>query len=77
MIRVIAAIIISTTASRITAFAQAAGYCSSEIWLEIIRPTEALCPPLMNRTVMKSPITMVTTKIDPIAMPGLHNGRIT
>jgi hypothetical protein len=38
-----AAIIISTTASSTTALAQAAaGYCSDEIWLEIINPTEAL-----------------------------------
>ena len=29
------------------------------------------------RTVTKSPITMVTTKIEPMAMPGLHSGRIT
>src|ERR1700677_5060104 len=49
-IRRIAAIIISTIASSTTALAQAAGYCSNEIWLEIIRPTEALCPPLISRT---------------------------
>ena len=40
--RRIAAIISSTTANSTTALAQAAGYCSSDIWLAIIRPTEAL-----------------------------------
>ncbi len=29
------------------------------------------------RTVTKSPITMVTTKIEPMAMPGLHSGMMT
>ena len=51
--------------------AAAAGYCSSEISFAIISPTEALWPPLIRRTVMKSPITSVTTKIEPMAMPGL------
>ena len=31
----------------------------------------------MNRTVMKSPITSVTTKIVPIMMPGLVSGMMT
>ena len=29
------------------------------------------------RTVTKSPMTMVTTKIEPMAMPGLHSGTMT
>ena len=68
---------IKTVSSRITAVAAADGYCSSEISLEINRPTLARCDPDMNRTVMKSPITSVTTKIVPIMMPGLVSGRIT
>ena len=59
------------------ALAQAAGYCSRPIWLAIIRPTDALCPPLISRTVAKSPITSVSTNTDPMAIPGLHSGTIT
>jgi len=43
----------------------------------VISPTEALCPPLISRTVTKSPMTMVMTKIEPMAMPGLLSGRMT
>src|SRR5579859_1260266 len=75
--RTMAATSSSTTASSTTALAQAAGYCSSDTSLLIISPTEALCPPLISRTVMKSPITSVTTKIEPIAIPGLHSGTMT
>ncbi len=76
-IRRMPAIISNTTASSTTALAQAAGYWSREIWFAIIRPTEALWPPLMSRTVMKSPMTSVTTKIEPMAMPVLLSGRMT
>src|SRR5262245_16139435 len=51
-IRTIAMTISSVTMSRITALAAAAGYCRSAIWF-IIRPTEALCPPLIKHTVTK------------------------
>ena len=60
-----------------TAWAAAAGYCRSEIWFDIISATEALWPPLMKRTVVNSPITSVTTKIEPMAMPGLASGMTT
>ncbi len=43
----------------------------------IFSPTEADWPPDMKRTVMKSPMTSVTTKIEPMAMPGLASGMIT
>ena len=36
--------------------------------------TEALWPPLMTLTTKKSPITWVTTKIEPSAMPLLDSG---
>ena len=57
--------------------AAAAGYCSSDIWFFIISATEALCPPDMTCTVEKSAITSVTTKIEPMAMPGLASGMMT
>ena len=57
--------------------AAAAGYCSSDIWFFIISATEALWPPLITCTVEKSAITSVTTKIVPMAMPGLASGRMT
>jgi hypothetical protein len=72
-----AAISSSTMASRPTALAAAAGYCISPIWLLIMSPTEALCPPLISRTVAKSPITSTTTKMLPMPMPGLVSGRMT
>jgi hypothetical protein len=57
--------------------AEAEGYCSRAMSLEISRPTLALCEPDMNRTVMKSPITSVSTKMVPIMIPGLESGMIT
>ena len=63
------AIMISTVHSSTTAVAEAEGYCNSPISLEISRPTFALWLPDMKRTVMKSPITSVSTKIVPIMMP--------
>ncbi len=53
------------------------GIAAAPISFAIISPTEALWPPLMRRTVTKSPITSVTTKMVPMAMPGLHSGMIT
>jgi hypothetical protein len=67
----------STRISSTTALAAAPGYCSSDIWFFIISATEALCPPLITCTVEKSAMTSVTTKIVPIAMPGLASGRMT
>ena len=77
-IRISAATIISTTASRMTASAAAAGVLEQRPLVVHSRPpTDALWPPDIICTVTKSPITSVTTKIVPIAMPGLHRGRIT
>ena len=45
--------------------------------LFIATPTDALWPPDIICTVTKSPITRVITKMVPMAMPGLHSGRIT
>ena len=66
-----------TVSSNTTAVAAAEGYCSRPMSFEISRPTLADCEPDMKRTVMKSPITRVTTKIEPIMMPGLVRGIIT
>ena len=43
----------------------------------MILPAEAICWPPITPTVTKSPITMVTTKIEPMTMPGLHSGTTT
>ena len=43
----------------------------------IILPTEAICWPPITPTVTKSPITMVTTKIEPMTMPGFVSGMTT
>src|SRR6056297_3094742 len=71
------AITISTVQSSTTAVAAAEGYCNRLISFEMRRPTLARCEPDINRTVIKSPITSVVTKIVPIMMPGLHSGTIT
>ena len=43
----------------------------------IILPTEAICWPPITPTVTKSPMTMVSTKIEPMTMPGLVRGMTT
>ena len=75
-----AAMIISIDASRTTALAAAAGNCSAFSRVSMILPAEAICWPPITPTVTKSPITMVTTKIEPMTMPGLrqrHDRRST
>jgi len=69
--------VINTVSNNTTAVAEALGYCSKEISFEISRPTLADWLPDMIRTVKKSPITSVTTKIVPIMMPGFVRGKIT
>ena len=71
------AMTISTVHSKTTAVAQAEGYKRRPISFEIKRPTLALWLPLIKRTVMKSPITNVTTNIVPIIIPGLQSGMTT
>ena len=43
----------------------------------MILPAEAICSPPMVPTVTKSPITMVTTKMEPMTIPGLQRGITT
>lgn len=64
----------SVTASRITAFAAAGGNCSALSRASTTLPAEAICWPPITPKVMKSPITIVTTKIEPMTMPGLDSG---
>src|SRR5450432_2816899 len=64
------------TARRITALAAAGGNCSAFSRVSTTLPAEAICSPPITPKVMKSPITIVTTKIEPITMPGLHRGTI-
>ncbi len=63
--------------SRITALAAAAGNCSALTRVSMILPAAAICWPPITPMVMKSPITMVMTKIEPITMPGLASGMMT
>ena len=77
IVRIRIATIPKTTNNNIMASAAAAGYCSRARLLFIARPTDALCPPDIACTVMKSPIIRLTTKIVPIAIPGRHKGMIT
>ena len=67
----------STIDSSTTALAAAAGNCRYDISTWMILPIEAICWPPITPMVTKSPITMVTTKIEPMAMPGLHSGTTT
>src|SRR5205814_9519355 len=69
--------IISTTASRMTALAAARGNCRYEVCTWMILPTEAICWPPMTPMVTKSPITMVMTKIEPMRMPVRDSGTTT
>ena len=75
--RVIPKMIISVVRIRITAFAAAAGNCRYCISTLMILPTEAICCPPITPMVMKSPMTMVTTKIEPMMIPGRHSGITT
>ena len=59
-----------------TAFAAAGGNCSALRRVSTTLPAEAICSPPITSKVMKSPITMVTTKIEPMTMPGLDSGMI-
>jgi hypothetical protein len=43
----------------------------------MILPTEAICWPPITPMVTKSPMTMVTTKIEPIRMPVRDSGTTT
>ena len=70
-------IMLSTVASRTIAAAAAEGYRSRPMSFEIRRPTLADCEPDMIRTVTKSPMTRVTTMIEPIMIPGLVSGMTT
>src|SRR5262245_7339682 len=67
----------STVASRITACAAAGGNCSAPICVFIIFPTEAICWPPITPIVTKSPITIVSTKMEPMTIPGLLSGITT
>ncbi len=64
-------------ASRITAFAAAGGNCKAASRVSMILPALAICWPPMTPKVTKSPMTIVTTKIDPITMPGFASGSTT
>ena len=57
-----------------TALAAAGGYCIAETWFYSADTTDVLWPPLMTLTTKKSPITWVTTKIEPSAIPVLTSG---
>src|SRR5258708_35966925 len=72
--RRIAATIKLTTISKMTALAAAGGYCTMAIWLDMAMAMEADWLPLMTLTTKKSPITSVTTKIDPNAIHVLDIG---
>ena len=54
--------------------AAAAGNCKALSRVSMILPAEAICWPPITPMVTKSPITMVTTKIEPMTMPGLASG---
>ena len=59
------------------ALAAAAGYCSSDIWFAIISADRGALPAAHEADGGESPITSVTTKIEPMAMPGLASGMMT
>src|ERR1700709_815466 len=63
--------------SRITALAAAGGNCRALSRVSMALPAEAICSPPITPKVMKSPMTMVTTKIEPMAMPGFDSGMMT
>ena len=72
-----AATIRVTMITMMTALAAAGGYCSAATSFCRAETTDALWPPLMVRTTKESPITRVTTKIDPSAMPVRDSGHTT
>ena len=57
-----------------TALAAAGGYCSAATSFCSAETTDALWPPLMVRTTKELPMTSVTTKIEPSAIPLLLSG---
>ena len=72
------ATIIRITVSRSTmALAAAAGTGGSRARSRSTCRRRRSCRRPARSTVTKSPMTMVSTKIEPMTMPGLHQGRMT